>query len=58
MKEHKDISPIVQDVRRVRGEIMRRFDYDVHKYAEFLRQQERSSGKKPRQPKGRKGKSA
>lgn len=38
--------PIVEEVRRVRQRFAARFGYDIHKMAEFLREEERHSGRK------------
>ncbi len=38
--------PIVKDVRRIRDEHAGRFDYDLQKIFQDLKQQEQSSGKR------------
>ena len=45
--------PIVEETRRRREELARRFNYDIKAIGEALRRQQKASGEKPitRQPK-------
>jgi hypothetical protein len=38
--------PIVENVRRVRREILRGFGYDLDKYLAYLQKRERASGRR------------
>ena len=48
--------PIVDDVRRVRRQIVKECGYDLHRYAEFLRQKEKTSGLRFGTPRRRRAK--
>jgi hypothetical protein len=49
------VDPVVEEIRRVRQEHAARFDYDIHRICEDIRQHEKTSHLKfvtpePRQP--------
>ena len=49
------VDPIVEEIRRARDEHAAKFDYDIHRICEDIREQEKKSGLKfvtpePRRP--------
>ena len=38
--------PVVERIRRIKREIARKFDYDLHKFTEYIRDKQKNSGAK------------